>query len=168
MCCVSACVLCMFCASFLLFYSLTTALSKLWLAKLVRGRSSEPTSTAPLSQMPRPSPHWRHHHHHHRHRHMYITFPLWHWRVGSLSALQVLNSLTTNKNRRIESTWIAQFALRWLPPSPLNPLPKHFDRFNRLKVGLIVSILECKLHRLCGKTLANWTAGRPANKPFQL
>lgn len=121
--CVSVClcVLCMFCASFLLFYSLTTALSKLWLAKLVRGRSSEPTSTAPLSQMPRPSPHWRHHHHHHRHRHMYITFPLWHWRVGSLSALQVLNSLTTNKNRRIESTWncaIRTALAASIPPQP--------------------------------------------------
>lgn len=72
----------------------------------------------------------------------------WHWRVGSLSALQVLNSVTTNQNR-LE---IAQFALRWLPrPLPPLLLLNHFDRFNRLKAGLIVSILECKLHRLCGK-----------------
>lgn len=82
---------------------------------------------------------------------------VWHWRVGSLSALQVLNSLTTNKNR----LKIAQFALRWPYPSISTDLtdwkPDWLSRFSN------ANCIDCAARDL-GK---NWTAGRPVNKPFQ-
>lgn len=105
---VCVCVFCLFFFSLLFSYHFA-------LAKLVMRRSSEsavycafvPNATPLASSSPSSCP----------------PLSAWHWRVGSLSALQVLNSVTTNQNR-LE---IAQFALRWLPPTPSPSLPSYFS-----------------------------------------